>query len=60
MTIGVILLFIGVIFYNVYANTPQGRSWWIWTFIVVGLVFTISFSLLSIVLLTKAESTKIR
>lgn len=59
MTLGVIFLFLGVIFYNIYANTSNGRAWWIWTLIVLGLTFTLVFSLLSIILLTKSESTKI-
>lgn len=60
MTIGVVLLFLGVIFYNVYAGTPKGRSWWIWTLIVLGLVFTIVFALVSIILLSKSEATNIQ
>lgn len=56
MVFGVILLVIGIIFYNINAGKQTSRSWWIWLLIIMGLVLTILFAIASVFFLTSGSA----
>lgn len=51
MLVGIILVILGVVFYEQHLTSNKNISWWVWTLLIVGIIATIVGMIITIMFL---------
>lgn len=58
MIVGIILVVLGVVFYEVNLINNKPISWWIWTLLILGIIMTIVGLIVTMIFLRHPPSSK--